>query len=159
MRPRTRMMKPVLVIENDRAAMERTLRQRAGELAIAIARRLLQRLPASAATAALLETVTSTIAELPVDERHRLAAGGGAVDVITAEQLDERQQTICRDLFGQAFGAAPKLTFRTDPALIAGVELHTEQMLIRNNWQADLERISNELRQDEQHVAGPEHLA
>ena len=159
MRPRTRMMKPVLVIENDRAAMERTLRQRAGELAIVIARRLLQRLPANAATAALLETVTSTIAELPVDERHRLAAGGGAVDVITAEKLDERQQTICRDLFGKVFGAAPKLAFRTDPALIAGVELHTEQMLIRNNWQADLERIANELRQDEQHVAGPEHLA
>ena len=53
----------------------------------------------------------------------------------------------------QVLGRTSTLVFRTDPALIAGVELHTPGMLVRNSWQADLERIAGELHQDEQHVA------
>jgi F-type H+-transporting ATPase subunit b len=145
-------------IENDRAVMERTLRERAGDLAVVIARRLLQRLPARAATAALLEAVTTAVGELPEDERRRLVEVGGSLDIVTAVKLDERQQAACRDALGQVLGQTPALVFRTDPALIAGVELQNAQMLIRNSWQADLEHIAGELRQDEQHDAGSEQL-
>jgi F-type H+-transporting ATPase subunit b len=145
-------------IENDRLTMERALRQRTGDLAIAIARRLLQRLPARTATVALLEALTAAVTELPGEERRNLAAAGGPLDIVTAVPLDERQQTECRNMMGRVLGRAPTLVFRTDPKLIAGVELHTAQMLIRNSWQADLEHIAGELRQDEQHDAGSEHL-
>ena len=38
------------------------------------------------------------------------------------------------------------VAFRSDPALIAGIELHGRNTIIRNNWQADLERIREELK-------------
>lgn len=138
-----------IAIENDRLAMERTLRQRAADLAVVIARRLVQRLPVRATTTALLEAVTTTIAEIPEDARRKLAADGGPIDVITAVTLDEQQKSDCRDLLGRVLGQEPSLSFRTDPALIAGVELHTTQTLIRNSWQADLEHIAGELCRDE----------
>ena len=83
----------------------------------------------------------------------------GPIDVVTAVSLDAGQQTECRDLLMRQLGRAPALVFRTDPALVAGVELHTAGMLIRNSWQADLERIADKLRQDEPNVAGSERLA
>jgi F-type H+-transporting ATPase subunit b len=141
-------------IENDRVTMERALRERAGDLAVVIARRLLQRLPARAATASLLELVTTAVAELPEDERRKLTAAGGPLDIVTAVNLDERQQTECRDALGRLLGQVPILVFRTEPTLIAGAELRNAQMLIRNSWQADLEHIAAELRQDEQHGTG-----
>ena len=147
-----------VVIEIDRLTMERALQRRACDLAVAIAGRLLLRLPAETATAALLETLTRAIVELREDDRRNLAASGGPVEIVTAVLLDERQQTECRDLIDRLLGRTPAVVFRRDPALIAGVELRTPQMLIRNSWKADLQHNAGELRQDEQHVAGSEHL-
>ena len=36
----------------------------------------------------------------------------------------------------------PTLTYRTDPALIAGIELHGPHVTLRNSWRADLDRIT-----------------
>jgi F-type H+-transporting ATPase subunit b len=144
-------------IENDRVAMEHTLRQQACDLAMVIAHRLLRRLPVKTATAALLESLTSAVDDLPDEQRRDLAAVG-PLDIVTATPLDDAQQMACRDMMCQALGRTSTLVFRTDPALIAGVELHTPGMLVRNSWQADLERIAGELQQDEQHVAPSEQL-
>jgi len=146
-------------LANDRETMERALRQKACDLAITIAGRLLRLLPARAATAALLEAVTAAVTDLPEDQRRNLAASAGSIDVVTAVPLDASQQAECRELLGRLFGRPPALVFRTDPTLIAGVELHTAQLLIRNSWQADLQRIADELRQEEANVAGSERLA
>ena len=146
-------------IENDRLAMEHVLQRNACDLAIIIARRLLQRLPAEAATAALLESLTALLQNLPEERRGDLADAEGQLDVVTATPLDEAQQTACRNLLNQLLGHAPTVAFRTDPTLIAGVELHTSRMLIRNSWQADLERIAGELRREDQHVAESARLA
>jgi F-type H+-transporting ATPase subunit b len=148
-----------VAIDNDRAVMERTLQQKACALAIVIANRLLSRLPARTATAALLESLTAAVAELPEDERRTLAVEGGQLELVSAVSLDEHQQRACLDMMGRMVGQMPAMRFRTDPSLIAGIELHTSGMFIRNSWQADLERIASELRQDEQHVAESEHLA
>jgi F-type H+-transporting ATPase subunit b len=144
-------------MEVDRAAMERTLRQRACDLAVVIARRLLLRLPAKTATAALLESLKGAMAEVP-EARRRDLASAGPVEIVTAVPLDQQQQTECRAMMGGLFGEIPSLLFRTDPALLAGVELHTRGLLIRDSWRADLERIADELNQDEQHEARSEHL-
>ena len=144
-------------IENDRVTMEHTLRQQACDLAMVIAHRLLRRLPVKTATAALLESLTSAVDDLPDEQRRDLAAVG-PLDIVTATPLDDAQQMACRDMMCQALGRTSTLVFRTDPALIAGVELHTPGMLVRNSWQADLERIAGELQQDEQHVAPSEQL-
>ena len=144
-------------IEVDRTAMERTLRQQACDLAIVIARRLSRRMPAKTATAALLESLTDAVAKFPEAARRDLAAAG-PVEIVTAVPLDEHQRTQCQAVVGGLFGQMPSLQFRTDPALLAGVELHTPGLLIRDSWQADLERIAGELNQDEPHEARSEHL-
>jgi F-type H+-transporting ATPase subunit b len=138
--------------------MEHTLRQQACDLAIVIAQRLLRRLPVKTATAALLESLTSVMQDLRDQPRRYVAAAEGPLDIVTAVPLDDAQQTACRDMMSQALGRTSTLVFRTDPALIAGVELHTSGILVRNSWQADLERIAGELRRDEQHVASSEQL-
>jgi hypothetical protein len=61
-------------------------------------------------------------------------------------------------MMGGLFGEVPSLLFRTDPELLADVELHTQGLLIRDSWRADLERIAGELNQDEQHEARSKHL-
>ena len=38
--------------------------------------------------------------------------------------------------------------FRTDPACIAGIELHSPNTIMRNSWRADLDRIRKELGRD-----------
>jgi F-type H+-transporting ATPase subunit b len=143
-------------IEIDRAAMERTLRQQACDLAVVIARRLVARIPAGTVTSALLESLAAAVAQVPEPSRRDLNAGG-RVEIVTAAALDENQQMECRTMIGP-LGGKTNLVFRTEPALIAGAELHAPGMLIRDSWQADLERIGKELNQEERHDAGSEHL-
>jgi F-type H+-transporting ATPase subunit b len=38
---------------------------------------------------------------------------------------------------------------RTDPALIAGIELHSRNAIVRNSWRGDLDRIRQELDREE----------
>jgi F-type H+-transporting ATPase subunit b len=135
-------------IEIDRVTMERVLRCQACDLAIVIARRLVGRLPAKAATAAQVEALAARVAELPDEAR------AGPIEIVTAVPLDDNQQAACRTFLGDT----SRLVFRTDPALIAGVELHTPGLLIRDSWQADLERIAAELNQEERHEARSEQL-
>ena len=60
-------------------------------------------------------------------------------------------QADCREVLAHALGAAPQLTFRTDPTLIAGVELVAPNALIRNSWRADLDRITLALHEEAPH--------
>jgi F0F1-type ATP synthase delta subunit len=47
-------------------------------------------------------------------------------------------------------GSKPSLVFRSDAAVIAGIELHSRHAVIRNSWRNDLEHIHEELnRADE----------
>ncbi len=144
-------------IEADRATMERALREQACDLALTIAGRLAPRLPVKIVTASLLESLAKTLGALSEDARHELASGG-PVEIVTAVPLDEAQQADCRALFGTPAEAAARLVFHVDTDLIAGVELHSEGMLIRDSWRADLERIADELHREERHDAGSEHL-
>jgi F-type H+-transporting ATPase subunit b len=45
----------------------------------------------------------------------------------------------------EALGGKPALAFRSDPAVIAGIELHSRHAVIRNSWRNDIERIREEL--------------
>lgn len=136
----------IAAIAKERLITERALRQSACDLAITVARRLLQRLPAKIATAALLDAVSAAMTQLPEDQRRNLATSEGPVDIATAAALDAQEQTACREIIARVLGRTPVTIFQTDPSLIAGVELRTPQMLIRSSWRADLERIADELR-------------
>jgi F-type H+-transporting ATPase subunit b len=140
-------------IETDRVTTERALRQKARDLAVVIARRLLGSLPAKAVSSAQIEALGARLNALPPESRQALNAGG-PIEMITAVPLDQAQQAACRTILGHA----SSLQFRTDPALLAGVELRTADLLLRDTWQSELERIEVALNREEPHEARSAHL-
>ena len=145
--------------EQERLAMERTLRPRICELALAIARRLLQRLPSGAITNVMLEQVAAAVEQLPDEQRRNLISAEGTILVTTAVALGAAAQIKCQELLAGLLGSKPAAVFLVDPSLIAGVELRTPEMLVRNSWSADLARIAEELERTDPDVAGSRQLA
>ena len=64
------------------------------------------------------------------------------IEVRSAAPLDAASQAECRDMLTRVLGSAPELSFRTDPTLIAGIELASPHAGLRNSWRADLEQIT-----------------
>ena len=71
---------------------------------------------------------------------------------MTAAPLtDEQAAQVAANRSTRCSALSSPLTFRSDPALIAGIELHSRNTIVRNNWRADLERIREELNRDGHH--------
>jgi len=134
------------ILQQQQAA-ELAVVARASELSVDIARRLLQRLPARLALSAFVQGLCGEITALAPEARSLLAAADAAhpLEVVSAVPLAEDETILLRDALRGALGVAPPLTFRAEPALIAGLELRGRHTVVRNNWQADLGRIREEL--------------
>jgi F-type H+-transporting ATPase subunit b len=130
-------------VDQERGQARRELEVEARHLAVAIASRLLGRVPAQAVNAALLESLGA----LSADEWHALAGPGQTLEVVTATALDAATQAGCTEIVRQRLGCAVR--FGTDPSLIAGLELRGPHARLENNWRADLDRIAEELSQDD----------
>ena len=137
-------------IARERLAAQDALHRDAAELALSIARRLLDRLPPRTVNAAFLDGLA---AALPP------ARSAAAITVRTAAPLDEASQAACRAMLTVWLGRTPELTFSTDPALIAGIELVTPEIVIRNTWRADLDRIARALHDAADHDAALQPVA
>ena len=132
----------------DRVAMEKMLIDRTRELSVEIARRLLGRLTAAAAVDVFLAGLIEQVQMLSPRERAAFTQVGeenGSLEVVTAEPLSMADAGHIREVITQALGGKPALVFRTDPALIAGIELHSHHAVIRNSWRGDLDHIREEL--------------
>jgi F-type H+-transporting ATPase subunit b len=71
--------------------------------------------------------------------------GDGSVEIVTAAPLSPEEAERVRGAIAEAFGGKPALVFRSDPAVITGIEFHTRHTVMRNSWRNDLERIHEEL--------------
>jgi F-type H+-transporting ATPase subunit b len=143
-------------IARDRAAAEQAIIARASELSVEIAQRLLGRLPSKVVLSAFLDGLFRALSALSSEARESLAsaaAAGRAIEIVTAMPLSEEEARHVGDALKAAFGSEPPFAFRTDPALIAGIELHSRNTIVRNSWRADLDRIRGELDRDE-HARG-----
>lgn len=136
-------------IVRDRAAAEAQLIAHAGDLSVEIARRLLGRVPHRVLLHTFLDEICAEVHSLSAEERNGVAAAvttGRQVEVVTATPLsDEEMQNVSATL-EKAFGSELPLVFRSDPTIIAGIEVHGPNTIIRNSWAADLERIRRELK-------------
>lgn len=130
----------------ERTANEAAWTDRASALAVEIAGRLAARLQGPAVSAAFLDWLDSGIQAMPPAARQAAAADDGGFETVSARPLAQAEQDRARSLVAGAFGAGPQLTFRTDPALIAGIELHGPHFALTNSWQADLAAILKDLR-------------
>ena len=136
-----------VAIERERTAMERAVLDRAGELSVDIARRLLERLPAGAGFSVFLDGLATELRKLPADARDGLAGADREhpLQVITAAALDDKQVAQLREVIHAAVGGETPIELSCDPALIAGFEIRGRNVIVRNNWQSDLAQIRKEL--------------
>jgi F-type H+-transporting ATPase subunit b len=132
-------------ISRDRIAMEKTLIERTRELSVEIARRLLERVSPATAVDAFLAGLCQQVQALPPPERNA-PREADSVEIVTASPLSAEEAERVRSAIAEAFAGKPAFAFRSDPAVIAGIELHSRHAVIRNSWQGDLERIREELK-------------
>ena len=85
---------------------------------------------------------------LPGPVRKNAVASGEALEAISATPIGPEEQQRYRELIGEAFGAHPQIAFKSDPALIAGLELRGPHLVVSNSWRADLDQILSELTHD-----------
>jgi F-type H+-transporting ATPase subunit b len=137
-------------IAKERDAAETAWTERASRLAVEIAGRLVARLDGPAIKAAFLDYLLQEIKLLPVSVRDAVAADGVVLEAISASSIDPADQEHFRNSICRAFGARPRVTFRVDPALIAGLELHGSYLVVNNSWRADLTHILADLAHDSQ---------
>jgi F-type H+-transporting ATPase subunit b len=136
-----------IAIERERVAMERAVLDRASELSVDIARRLLERLPAGAGFSAFLDGLGAELGKLPPDARNSLAAADREhpLQVVTGGALDDKQTARLRDVLHAALGGETPMELSCDPALIAGFEIRGRNVIVRNNWRSDLAQVRKEL--------------
>jgi F-type H+-transporting ATPase subunit b len=139
-------------IARDRAASQADIVARASELAIEIARRLLTRFPPEIALPAFLDGLCRELRILLPESKAQLAsfAAGESIEIVSAAPLSDAETERVRSMLKQTFGDDLILSFRSDPTLIGGIELHGRNTIIRNSWRADLDRIREDLNRDKQ---------
>ncbi len=134
-------------VARDRAAAGQAVIAHASELAVEIARRLLGRLGEQVVSGPFLDGLCGELRALAPESRQGLAGApaGQPIEVVTALPLPDDEMARVRAALRAALGADAPLAFRSDPALIAGIELHFRDMIVRNSWRGDLDRIGAEL--------------
>ena len=133
-----------LATEHD--AAEAAWSDRASQLAVQIAGRLAARLQGAAVDTAFLDWLLSSIRALPAPARQAASNEAGGIEAVSAVQLETAEQDRYRSLIAKAFGAEPHLTFKADPGLIAGIELHGPHFALSNSWRADLGEIRKDIK-------------
>jgi F-type H+-transporting ATPase subunit b len=134
-------------IARDREAAERAVIARASELAVQIAQRLLERFPPAVSLAPFLDGLCQELRLLSLEQKDGLISPmtDQPVEIVTAAQLSDAQVEQIRGALNDVLSSDIPFACRSDPALIAGIELHSRGMIIRSSWRADLERIYEEL--------------
>jgi F-type H+-transporting ATPase subunit b len=129
-------------------AAEEAWAARSAHLAVDIAQRLAGRLDGSSVRAAFLDWLLKEVVGLPDATRQAATAAGIVLEAVSATPLEASEQEQCRQRIANAFGANPRITFRADPTLIAGLELHGPNFIVANSWRADLNRILADMAHD-----------
>ncbi len=138
-------------IESEREEAEKAWAERAARLAVQIAERLAARLDGAAVRAAFLDWLVIAIRALPDEKRRSAAADGGALEAVSATPIDATEQERARRRIAEALGSEPRIAFKTDPSLIAGLELSGPHLAVSNSWRADLARILADITHADEH--------
>jgi F-type H+-transporting ATPase subunit b len=118
------------------------------EFGARVARLLLEELPADYRADAWLDRLSSHIAGLSTEERERMAAGVSEampLRVVTAVPLPPATADKWRERLRAALGGDLAIVFDVDAELIAGVELHFPNAILRLSWQSQLTALRGKI--------------
>ena len=140
--------------EQDSAARE--VFDRAVQIAVRLARRLLQQFAAPLVEELFLQRVLDHLDHLAPTERTALldqfGHDGGQLMVTTAYPLDSDGESKWRAALNERVGARSRIAFTTDKGLIAGAELRFPHAILRFSWRDAIADAQRELRQHEHAV-------
>lgn len=135
------------------ALSERTLSREAERLAVTIAGKLLARVRLENPAAAFLAPLCDKIRELPALSKVALQ-NARTLKVTTATPLTRDQKKLVEQILADCIGSKTEFVFDKDPTLIAGIELTSHDIALRNSWRDDLRAIRTELsREDTDYAA------
>ena len=100
-----------------------------------------------------LDWAQRAIRALPPTTREAATASSAALEATSATPLDSDEQKHVTLAIGDAFGAPVVLAFKTDPGLIAGLEIRGDHLVVSNSWRADLTQILREIAHASDHAA------
>jgi F-type H+-transporting ATPase subunit b len=127
-------------IAKDAEAARKANESQAADLSLTIAARLLERLNGPAVQSVFLSQLVEAIEKMSDADRAALVADPKGIEIVTATDPGANQEKIVSAVHA-ALGDTPKLSFVTDPDLIAGLELRSPHFVLHNSWQADLAQV------------------
>jgi len=138
-----------LASERDHALKE--TRRVALDLGAEFAKRLLAQVPMELRAEAWIERIEQYSDALPETERDALTkqlAADNALTIVTATPLPAAAADAWRDHLRCRLGKTIAVAFKIDPQLIAGVELHFPNAVLRFSWQSALAAARSEINVD-----------
>ncbi len=127
------------------------MQEAALDLAGRMARRLIDELPMEVRAEVWLKRIERHVAAMPKAEFDRLVNDGakdGGITVVTASPLPAEAAAEWRRRLGERFGDGAAIAFQSDADLIAGVELHLPNAVLRLSWQNSLAALRSEVETD-----------
>jgi F-type H+-transporting ATPase subunit b len=116
--------------------------------AVTLSTHLLNDLSPSAPLDVFLERILRELRALPADQLADLrssVAEEADLIVLTAQTLDEVEQRRWQVRLRDELGVDIRLSFRTDPSLIAGVEMRFPHAVIAHSWRETLEAARQDM--------------
>ncbi len=132
----------------EKSEMEQALIAHIKALAVEIARRLTSRIAPDAGLDHFVAELCAQFEKLPAESRAAFSSPvgeGEPIEVVTAAPLSAEARARLSQRFEEILGKGPVLTFRSDPNVIAGIELNGRTASLRNSLRQDLDRIVQEL--------------
>lgn len=136
-------------LDAERARAEAQWARNASRLAVDVARKLLGGLEGAAVRQAFADRLIGNLEAMPERERRGLAGGNGDIEAITADKVPDAERERLAARLRTQLGDGSRITFRTDPDLIAGFELRGPHLSVANSWRADLAAIEDALTHDD----------
>lgn len=140
-------------LEEERENAAREISDRAVEIAVQLADRLLRQCAAPLLDELFLERLVSHLDHLTPAERTVLLDQSGpergSLFMTTASPLDPKTESKWRGALAKHLGASPHITFAVDKSLIAGTELKFPLAVLRFSWRQALAEAQLELTQRE----------
>lgn len=131
--------------EREETRRRRALEAEASALALDIARRLLERLPAGVQIEPFVDTLAGALAALPERQRERIGRGGVRLSLALPRAPSDAERARLVAALGDALGHEVDIETRVEPALVAGIELESDDVEIRASLRGDLDRVARAL--------------